>query len=194
METRKQNRQVNSPEKIQEILAYKRRKQIRQIIKLKNTGYYRVLNAFCILCVIVYCELIFCMYGPARYHEERCFKAVADEYRGMKGKRRIIHFMSVYTENDKHYKFMADEAIQLPLPQSVFYIGKDYLLNKEIKIMVSTSASEFRLWRVVPLVFLGFVVTLVTLLVFVYNMNLVNYSLIAVSVLNAINLLYFIVV
>jgi hypothetical protein len=194
MDTRRQARQVNSPEKIQEILAFKRQKQLRQILKLKKTRYYRVLNIFCIICVLIYCELIFCMFGPARYRQEHCVKAVADEFRGMNGKRRIIHFMSVYTENDRQYKFMVDEAIQLPLPNSVCYIGKDFLLNKEIKIMISTSVSEYRLWRVVPLVFLGFVVTLVTLLVFVYNMNLENYSLIAVSVLNAINLLYFVVV
>lgn len=191
METKKQNRSPQSAEKIHEIMAFKRQKQLKQIIQLKRTKRYRILNIFNVLCVLIYCELIFCMYGPAYYVEERCVKAVADEYRGLSGKRRVVHFMSVYTQQDKHYKFMVDEAIQLPLPHSLCYIGKDFLLNKEIKIMISTSESEFRLWRVVPLIFLGFFVTLITLLVFVYNMNLINYSLIAVSILNAINLVYF---
>jgi hypothetical protein len=194
MDTNKQTRQASSADKIQQVLAFKKQKQIRQIIRLKNTKYYRVLNAFCVVSVLIYSELVFCMFGPARYYESICVKAVADEYRGLEGKKRKIHFMSVYTPDEKQYKFMVDEAIQLPLPNSVCYIGKDFLLNKEIKIMISTSTSEYRLWRVIPLVILGLIVTLVTILVFVHNMNQVKYSLIAVSVLNGINLLYFILV
>ena len=134
------------------------------------------------------------MYGPANYQTAICSKAHADEYGQLVNGKRSVTFMSVWDQNDKYYKFYVGEYMQLPKPNSTFYIGKDYFLRKEIKILVSTSESEYRLWRVTPLIFLGIFVTLITMLVFVNNMNLVNYSLIAVSLMNGMNLFYFIVV
>lgn len=191
---KKQGRVPLTSDQIKEIIAFKRLKHYKQVQKLKGTRRYKVLNVFNIISILVYCELIFCMFGPAIYTPHKVTKANADEYGKFVDKKRVVSFMSVWDENDTRYKFYVGESIQTPLPNSVFYVGKDFLLQKEIKVMVHTSLSEYRLWRVVPLIFLGIFVSIITLLVYMQNMNMVNYSLIAISVLNAINLFYFIVV
>lgn len=191
---KKQARVPLTPEQIKDIIIYKRNKQTKQIEKLKKTTHYKILNIFNIISVIVYCEMVFCMYGPAIYTKEVCKKATIDQYERDAGPERVIQFMSVWNQDNEQYQLYIGENIQLPKPNSDFYIGRDFILQKEIKAMVSTSEAEYRLWRVIPLVFLGIAVSLITFLVFAHNMNLVNYSLIAVSLMNAINLLYFIVV
>ncbi len=192
--SKKQSRVPLTSEQIKEVIIFKRNKQIRQIQKLKKTRRYKILNIFNILCVFVYCELIFCMYGPAIYHPGICTKANIDEYERNGENARDVKFLSVWDEHDAHYQLYVGEQIQVPLPKSVIYIGTDFLLQKELKMVVSTSEEEYRLWRVIPLLFLGIAITLITFLAFANNMNMVNYSLIAVSVMNGINLLYFIVV
>lgn len=183
-----------SSEQIKEIIAYKRQKQLLGIEKLKKTKRYKILNVFNILSVMVYCEIIFCMYGPATYEVKTCVRANADAYGEIINGKRSIDFMTVIDENEKRYKFYVGDYIQIPKRNSQFYIGKDYLLRKEIKVMISSSTSEYRLWRITPLIFLGVFVTIITMLVFFNNMNMINYSLIAVSLMNALNLFYFIVV
>lgn len=183
-----------TPDQIKEIIAYKKAKATKQIEQFKNTRKYEILNLFNILCVVIYSEMIFCMFGPSTYESSIVKKANVDVFGDVINARRTVRFMSVWDANGKHYKFYVGENIQLPLPNSVFYIGKDYLLRKEIKVMVSTSSAEYRIWRVTPLLFLGLFVTVITMMVFFNNMNMINYSLIAISVLNAINLFYFIVV
>lgn len=191
---KKSSRVPLTPDQIKEVIAFKKQKEFKQIEKLKKTKKYKILNVFNILCVIVYCEIIFCMYGPANYQTAICKKASVEEFGDIINGKRSVNFMSVWDQNNTHYKFYVGEYIQLPKPNSVFYVGKDYFLQKEIKVLISTSISEYRLWRVIPLVFLGIFVTLITMLVFAHNMNMINYSLIAVSCMNAINLLYFILV
>lgn len=192
--TRKQARVPLSSEQIREVIAFKKLKKLKEIERFKKTNKYKVLNVFNILCVMVYCEMIFCMYGPATYETAICSKANVDDYGGIVDGKRVTNFMSVWDKNNKSYKFYIGEYVQVPKPNSVFYIGKDFLLRKEIKVMISTSAAEYRIWRTTPLVFLGIFISVVTFLVFANNMNMINYSLIAISWLNGINLFYFIVV
>lgn len=192
--SKKQPRVPLTPEQLKEVIIFKRNKQIKAIQKLKKTKRYKILNVFNIVCVFVYCEMIFCMYGPAIYHQGICTKASIDEYERNGSNNRDVRFLSVWDESNTHYQLYVGEEIQLPKPNSMLYVGRDFILQKELKMMVSTSASEYRLWRVIPLLFLGISITLITFLAFANNMNMVNYSLIAVSVMNGINLLYFIVV
>jgi hypothetical protein len=191
---KKQPRVPLTPEQLKEVIVFKRNKQIKQIEKLKKARHYKILNVFNIICVLVYSEIIFCMYGPAIYTQCICEKAVVDEYERSTSDGREIRFLNVWDSNGEEYKLYVADQIQVPLPNSVMYVGKDFLLQKVVKVVVSTSESEYRLWRVVPLIFLGISITLITFLAFANNMNMVNYSLIAVSVMNAINLSYFIVI
>lgn len=183
-----------TPEQLKEVITFKRNKQIKQIEKLKKTRRYKILNIFNIISVLIYSEMIFCMYGPAIYTQTVCTRATVDEYERTSGDGRDIRFLKVWDEYNEEYKIFVSDQIQVPLPNSLMYLGKDFLFQKVVKVIVSTSESEYRLWRVVPLIFLGISITLITFLAFANNMNMVNYSLIAVSVMNAINLFYFIVV
>jgi hypothetical protein len=189
---KKQPRVPLTTEQLKEVIVFKRNKQIRQIEKLKKTRRYKILNIFNIISVLIYSEIIFCMYGPAIYTQTVCTRAAAEEYERATGDEREIRFLNVWDANGEEYKLYVSDQIQVPLPNSVMYVGKDFLLQKVVKVVVSTSESEYRLWRVVPLIFLGISITLITFLVFANHMNMVNYSLIAVSVMNAINLFYFI--
>jgi hypothetical protein len=191
---KKQARVPLTSEQLKEVITFKRNKQTKQIEKLRKTRHYKVLNIFNIISVVVYCEIIFCMYGPAIYTQTICTKANVDEYERVSGKSRDIRFLSVWDEHHDQYKLYVTDQIQVPKPNSIMYLGRDFLLQKVVKVVVSTSESEYRLWRVVPLIFLGVAVTLITFLAFANNMNMVNYSLIAVSVMNALNLFYFIVI
>jgi hypothetical protein len=191
---RKQVRVPLTSEQIREVIAFKRLKKFREVEKFKKTKKYKVLNIFNILCVAVYCEMIFCMYGPAIYETAICSKASVADYGAIVDNKRTINFMTVWDQQGKSYKFYVGEYIQLPKPNSVFYIGKDFLLRKEIKVMICTSACDYRIWRTTPLVFLGIFISVITFLVFANNMNMINYSLIAISWLNGINLLYFVVI
>jgi len=191
---KKSSRIPLNQEQVKEIIAYKKQKQLVAIQKLKKTKRYRVLNIFNVIAVIVYCEIIFCMYGPATYEVSTCVKANIDSYGEVINGKRSVDFMTIADQNQNRYKFYVGEYIQLPKPNSEFYIGKDYLLRKEIKVLVSTSEEEYIIWRITPLIFLGIFVTAITMLVFFNNMNMINYSLIAVSLMNGINLFYFIFV
>lgn len=192
---KKQARVPLTPEQIKEVIIYKRNKQIKAIEKLKKTRRYKILNIFNIVCIFVYCEMIFCMYGPAIYRPLVCVRSNIDQYnQGPGSQRNEVTFLTVWDQHGNQYQLYVADTIQKPLPNSTFYVGEDFLLRKEVKAVVNTSESEYRLWRVVPLIFLGISVTLITFLAFNYNMNMVNYSLIAVSVMNALNLLYFIVI
>jgi hypothetical protein len=192
---KKQPRVPLSSEQLKEVIIFKHNKQVKAIEKLKKTWHYKILNIFNIICVFVYCEMIFCMYGPALYHPLVCTKANVDEFnRGTGSQKDEVTFLSVWDQYDNRYQLYVADTIQKPQPNSTFYVGEDFLLRKEVKAMVNTSQAEYRLWRVIPLVFLGISITLITFLAFTYHMNMVNYSLIAVSVMNALNLMYFIVI
>ncbi len=190
---KKQGRTPLTAEQVKDIIAFKKQREQRLLLKFKKTKKYKILNVFNILCVVVYCEVIFCMYGPAKYTSYICEKATA-EYGVLVNGKYTIDYLNVLSTNGNYYKFSIGEHIQIPKPNTVFYVGKDFFLNKEIKGMVITSNNEYQLWRVKPLIFLGIFVTLITMLVFFHNMNMINYSLIAISWLNVINLLYFIVI
>ncbi len=181
------------PDQVKEIILRKKKREYFLIQKFKKTKRYKALNIFNILCVLVYSEIIFCIYGPARYENLICEKVSANYGPYVNGKATIRNLL-VYTNDGKTYLLSVDEYIQLPRPNTVFYLGKDYLLNKEIKAMVSTSSKEYRLRNDEPLIFLGIFVTLITMFVFYHNMNMINYSLTAVSIFNGLIMLYFIFV
>ena len=117
---KKQARVPLTPEQIKDVIIYKRNKQIRQIEKLKKTTHYKILNIFNIISVMVYCEMVFCMYGPAIYTKDVCKKATIDGYVRDAGPERVIQFMSILSQNDSHYQLYIGENIQLPKPNSDF--------------------------------------------------------------------------
>jgi len=182
-----------SAEQIREIIIRKKQREYKAVQKFKKTRRYKVLNVFNVLCVLVYCEIIFCMYGPVRYTHSTCVKATAEYGAIVNGKNTIRTLLIVNNTGDV-YRLTINDQIQIPRPGTSFYLGKDFILNKEIKAMVSTSLKEYRLRNDEPLIFLGIFVTLITMFVFYQNMNMINYSLTAVSILNAVNMMYFIFV
>jgi hypothetical protein len=186
-----QGRNFPTPEQIQQFIALKKAKRLKQIELFKKTFRYKWMNVFNVICLIVYTEMIICAFGPTHFEERVCTKSRIKDFTKNSENARVINRMIVSDESGKEYMFFVNEMIQPPAINSTFYVGKDYLMNKELKVMIETSSSSFRLWYALPFLFLGIMVTVVTFFVYLLNMNLFSYSLTAITLLNALNLAYF---
>ncbi|MGE0569439.1 MAG: hypothetical protein AB7O73_15980 [Bacteroidia bacterium] len=186
-----QGRNSPTPEQIQQFIALKKAKRLKQIEIFKRTFRYKWMNVFNIICLVVYTEMIICTFGPSHYDEKICSKSRIKDFTKNGDNARVINRMTVWDENGKEYMFFVNEMIQPPVANSKFYVGKDFLMNKELNVMIETSSSKFRLWYALPFLFLGVMVSIVTFFIYLLNMNLFSYSLTAITLLNALNLAYF---
>ena len=182
-----------SPEEVAELVWLKKIREHKKIEKFKKSRGYRIFNIFNVVCFFIYCELIFCFLGPCHY-QTHYHTGVSIEYSRTEDERMLVSSVKVNGVNGTQYTFMVNEELDVPAKYAPFEVGKDFLLQKEIKGSVSTSDKQFRILRASPILFLSVFVSIFLFIFFFYNLNQNPYSLRAITTINAVTLLAFILI
>lgn len=192
-------RQPLSPEEVLELIRIKRYRQKLATDRFKKSNLFKILNVFNVFCIIIYSELIFSFMGQCNYKTD--YMTHIKVYYGEKVKagKKIFSSAIINTATNGTYEISVQDTSNYIAKHLVdsktvypFYIGKDWLLQKEIKIQLEESSITFLIKRSSPLLFVSVLLGIVTFVLFGYNLNEVRYSLRVISFINAINLLYFI--
>jgi hypothetical protein len=174
-------------EEIQTIVAHKARQKEIQLQKFIRSNTYKVLNILNIICFSVYLELLFCFFGPSIYEGHYSYKINAFyDYALLQKDRKVVSELDVFADNGITYKFMVNGIIDIPEQRQKFYIGKDYLLGRELKGRFENSNTNYRLFSASPLIFFCFFLMAVSLLAYFYDLNQFAHSLYALTALNLI--------
>jgi hypothetical protein len=180
-----------TPEEVAELVFLKRLREHRNLETFKKTVFYKIFNVFSIGCFFIYCELIICFLGPCHYQTHYSRNIKVDFGEEMIGSDRIVSSVKLIGVEGREYEFRVNEFIDVPPKFGPFEVGKDFILQKEIKGCVSTSRNTYRIQRASPMLFLSFFVGIFSCIFFSYNLNQNPHSLRAIAVMNAITLFFF---
>lgn len=180
-------------EEVAQLLAIKKARAAKKLAKYKKSTSYKVLNIFNICCFFVYWEILFCFIGPCHYqtHYAKVFSAKHGDEKNEAGKR-IVSELDIVSVNDKHYKLYVNEFIETPEKFSRYQIGKDYILQKELKAILEGSDKSYGLQSASSFIFLAVFIIFISCISFFYDLNENSHSLTAVAILNVLTLLAFI--
>ncbi|MCE3259644.1 MAG: hypothetical protein K0S12_1285 [Bacteroidetes bacterium] len=182
-----------SPEEVAELVWLKKIREHKKIEKFKSSRTYKMFNVFNVICFFIYCELFFCFIGPCHY-QTHYHKNVIVDYSNTASHERIVSALKVVSVDDKQYEFIVNDKIEVPEKYAPFEVGKDFLLQKEIKGSVATSEKQYRIQRASPILFLSVFVSIFSFIFFFYNLNQNPYSLRAITSINAITVLAFLLI
>ena len=187
---RRPKRNPLTAEEVAEIIALKKRRAHVRLHRFKRTRAYKMLNIFNIACFFVYLELLICFYGPCLYTEHQSSKLTVNySERFNDDGKQLVSDIEIEAISGKKYRFVVNEAREIPPDDFVFYTGEDYLLRKELKGVFEGEEKMYRLFTASPIMFLATLVLVACFLGFFHNLNQYAYSLTAISVLNALTLL-----
>jgi hypothetical protein len=182
-------------EEIAQLVALKKRNEARRLAIFKKSTTYKVFNIFNICCFFVYWELLFCFLGPCHYqtHYSKNMGVKRGDAVNTAG-RHMISEVRIVGVDDKEYRLSVDDFIEPPAKYSAFQIGKDYILQKELKGMLGGSDASYRIEAASPLIFLSVFLIIISFSSFVYNLNEHPHSLRAVAILNLLTVLAFLAI
>jgi hypothetical protein len=180
-----------TPEEVKDFIRLKKHKERVKIEKFKQTKTYKVFNAFNVMCIMIYTEIIFAFLGSCNF-TTHYVKSVdmyfSDE---IKGGKRCYSSVVFKTVNDRIYDVNVHDTCNLPARFSGLNVGKDWLLRKEIKVRFEKGGKDRFIKRSFPLLFISILWGIVTFVLFGYNMNQNNYSLNVITFVNLITMLSF---
>lgn len=190
-ENQKRQRRIPfTAEEVEQLRIIKKMREHRKLVTFKKTDEYKILNFFNIACFFIYLELLFCYFGPCHYQVHYSYKVVPKygfEYTS--DLKPIVRELKVTGVNEKEYEFIINDFINIPQQRMRFVIGKDFLLQKELKGSVENLKGTYRLFLASPILLLCILIGFISFGGFVLNMNENKYSLHALSVVNALTLL-----
>lgn len=180
-----------TPEEVAELVLLKKIRESKKLERFKKSVFYRCGNVFNIICFFIYCELIICFFGPCNY-ETHYSRNMITEY-GEPGKNgdQIVTQVKIVGVNNEKYTLNVYDFIERPKPFSAYTLGRDFLLQKEIKVVLEVSDKTFGISRVSPILFLSFFVSFLSWTLFSYNLNQNPYSLAAITIINALTMVAF---
>ena len=190
-------RQPLSPEEVSEIIRIKKYRHKKAIERFKQTKTFKWLNVFNVVCILLYSELLFSFMGQCNYitHYFSSIKVYYGEK--IKDGKKIFSSAVFNGISGKSYEVSVNDTCNsiakslISKSMSPFYVGKDWLLQKDIKIQLDGSATVFFIKRSSPLLFISILLGIVTFVLFGYNLNEVRYSLKVISFINSLALFYF---
>lgn len=182
-----------SPEEVAELVLLKKIREHKKVERFKKTRVYKFSNMFNVACFFIYCELFLCFLGPCHYQTYYC-KQVSVSYERGQAMNRVVSSVKLTGVNERSYEFIVNDVVEPPSPYSAFEIGKDFLLQKEIKGSIATSDKQFRIQRASPILFLSVFVGIFSFIFFFYNMNQNPHSLRAITCINAVTVLAFLLI
>jgi hypothetical protein len=186
----KRRRNPLSAEEVANIIAHKKSRELRKIEKFKSGRDYKIQNIFNVFCCCVYLELLFCFYGPANYITHYSLNVMARYGEDQRSDGRpIVSDIKITCVNGSKFTFMISDFIPIPSRWTSFRIGRDFLLQKELKGILEVSEKPYRIFSASSLLFLSALVLFVSFGAYFYNLNENAYSLMALTVLNALTML-----
>lgn len=182
-----------SPEEVAELIAVKRLKEQLKLQRFKKTKRFKYLNIFNVACFFVYCELLVCFVSPCHYRTHFAKRVVVEYARETDGYNRVkIASLGITDLEDNYYKFIINDFITVPEKFSGFSVGKDFILQKELKgRFPEKDEGYYRIQRAEPVLFLSGFVGLLMCIIFGYNLNQTENSLKAISFINSLVILAF---
>lgn len=184
-----------TPEEVEESVLLKKIRDHAKLAKFKKTFVFKAFNIFNIICFFIYCELIMCFIGPCHYqtHYSRSVSAEHGREKNDYGDR-AVSVVKITGVNGIHYRFLVNDFIEVPEKFSRFNVGKDFLLHKEIKGTLTTSHHVYWIHHANPIFFLSIFVALFSLIFFAYNLNENLFSLSAITMINGVTVLAFMII
>lgn len=184
-----------TPEEVAELVEIKKIREYNKLQKVKKSFTYKFLNCFNVFCFFIFCELIISFYGPchSQVHFSKNVLVTFSDKIDENGKRKVDE-IEMIDVNNNHYKLVVDEFIESPSKFSSFRVCKDYLLQREIKGLISTSDAYYRIQAASPMLFLSVFLGIFSLIIFSYNLNENLHSLTAISLINGITVLAFLLI
>lgn len=184
-------RQPLSPEEVQEIVKLKKLRQLVKTEKFKQTSQYKYLNLFNICCVIIYTEIIIAFLAVANFSLMEV-NSVTPYYGDDRiGGKRVVTSLVVKASNGTDYDVSVNDTCTIPPVIKEMEVGKDWILQKEIKVKMCERENDFIIKRSFPLLVISLLLVIVTFVLFTYNLNQSSYSLNVISFINLISLSYF---
>lgn len=188
-----QNKQRRIPftaEEVEQLRTIKKMREYRKLAAFKKTTEYKVLNFFVITCCFIYLELLFCYFGPCHYQAHYSYQVIPKYgYSYAKDFEPIVSELKVIGVNGKEYEFIINDFINIPQQRMRFVVGKDFLLQKELKGSVENVIGTYRLFSASPVLLLCVLMGFISFGCFMLNMNENKNSLHALSIVNALTLL-----
>ncbi len=183
------------PEEVAELVAIKKIREQLKIQKFKKSKIYKYLNIFNVACFFIYCELIVCFINPCHYTVHYSKNVVVDYgHEHNAHNQQKIASIKITDVNDNFYQLVINDYIEVPTKYCAFSVGKDFILQKEIKGGFFKSDKTYRIQRAEPFLFLsGFLIILICV-VFVYNLNLVEQSLKSITIINSLTIFTFLMI
>lgn len=187
-----------TPDEVKEFIRFKKFRERAQIERFKRTRTYKILNAFNIISIIIYTELVFAFLGSCHFTPHYILSTNVYTGEEMIGGKRIYSSATFKMINGKEYDVSIRDTINLPAvagkpyTPAELYIGQDWLLRKEIKVRLDRGGKDYYIKRSFPLLFISILFGFVTFVLFGYNMNQHLYSIRVITFINAVCLFAFI--
>jgi hypothetical protein len=176
-----------SPELVASLVWQKQLKQEKNDAQFRRSPVYRYCNVFAILSVFIYCELLICYFfitDNTTYAVEKSLAHYGDTY---KEGKRIVSSLEINT----HLKVRVNDFIDVPEKGTLFKIGRDFILQRDLVCLFPGSKKTFSIIRSEPILFLSFFVLVFTFVLTYYNQNQKSYALKVMTLVNALSLLLF---
>jgi hypothetical protein len=175
-----------TPKEVANLISIKKRREDIKLQTFKKSLLYKLQNGFVIGCFFIFCEVFLCFLGPASYSRHYSYKIepiYGDEYNQQL--KPIVSEIDFYGVHGITYKFVVNDFKPIPHKYCSFLIGSDFLLRKNLKGIYSNTTS-YRLFSANPILFLILLSLVATVFGYVNNLNENAYSLMAISVFNAL--------
>jgi hypothetical protein len=180
-----------TPDEVKDFIRLKKHKERVKIEKFKRTKTYKVFNAFNIICVIIYTEIVFAFLGSCNFTTHYIYATDVFYSNEIMNGKRPYSSVVFKTLNDKIYDVSVRDTSALPENFTGLMVGSDWLLKKEIKVRFERGGKDYFIKRSFPLLFISILWGIVTFVLFGYNMNQNNYSLNVITFVNLITMLSF---
>ena len=192
---KKLSRKPLSQKEVANLVAIKIHREQQKVFQFKKTNTFKFFNFFNVCCFFIYLELLFCFFGPINYqtHYSISVKIKTGNEINLKNER-IISQINIVDASLKQYDLIIDDYVLPPKKFTAFQIGKDYILQKELKAKICDLDKDYFIQSSSPILFLLLLIIFVSIISVIYNLNENIYSLSAVSLLNLIIMFSFLII
>ncbi|MBS1651859.1 MAG: hypothetical protein JSU07_07620 [Bacteroidetes bacterium] len=176
----------------EEIKEFKRIKYLHQkykLLKFKSTPLYKFGNLICVLSFLIYFELFFCYLFPLSFTEHKISSVDAGYKLVLKNNTRLINELKIVDSDSKYYEFRTCKLLNKPNVGDIFLVSHDVLLRKKLNAVFNEESGAVLIWESGSILFLSAFVGVLTLVLYIYNLNQEAITLKAMSVINLITII-----
>jgi hypothetical protein len=179
-------RSPKTAEEVAELVLLKKLREYNRVEKFKTTPFYKICNLFNVIAFFLYVEIIVCFMGPCTYENHYCTKVKAEYGDRRKGREKILEDVILTGIDGRKFEFVVRKEIEPPPNYSAFFVGKDFLLHRELKGGFTGSSGIYRIYSSGSMIFLACFVGVISFILFLFNMNMHPHSLRSLTIINAL--------